>query len=501
MRFYTNFYIKNGEIYVRGYDTSKKIERFFEKAKHIPCYFHTCEESDWVEGEPQWRAVGGYAVKEYAQENIKAARRYIKENEYDRRIYGSDAYDYVYIHQNFGNEWDISRIRTGYLDIEVASDDGFPEPTVHDKVVTAISIDFRGTCYSFAYKDYSPPKDNKVVHTTCKDEKELFIKFLDRWETLDLDIISGWNVKFFDIPYLYNRMGKIIGEKERARLSPSGSFKERNIKRFNRDHLAVEILGMATLDYLELYKKFVLVKRESYRLDYIANYHLGERKLDYSEVETLHQLYKTDHDKFMDYNVQDARLVSRLEDSMHLIEQALTIAYDAKVKYDDVMAQVRLWDVIIHNYLYDKHIIVPPKKPGHKDYQYTGAYVKEPQTGQHNWVMSYDLTSLYPSLIIQHNISPETLISGAYLDDGELVTEPRDLDFDFTEMVAGNYRNNTKHALTANAYLYYKGVKGFLPEIIETMFNERKDYKNRMLAAERELIEVEKQIEKMENPK
>ena len=168
--------------------------------------------------------------------------------------------------------------------------------------------------------------------------------------------------------------------------------------------------GITVIDYLDLYKKFTYTNQESYRLDHIAFVELGQRKLDHSEFDTFKDFYTGNWQKFIEYNIIDVELVDRLEDKMKLIELALTMAYDAKVNYNDVFFQVRTWDAIIYNYLKRKNIVIPPKERSEKDSQYAGAYVKEPIPGKYDWVVSFDLNSLYPHLIMQYNISPETLL-------------------------------------------------------------------------------------------
>ena len=144
-------------------------------------------------------------------------------------------------------------------------------------------------------------------------------------------------------------------------------------------------------------------------MDYIASVELGQKKLDHSEFDTFKDFYTKGWQKFVEYNIIDVELVDRLEDKMKLIELALTMAYDAKVNYNDVFYQVRMWDTIIYNYLKKRNIVIPPKNRSQKNEKYAGAYVKEPKPGKYDWVDSFDLNSLYPHLIMQYNISPETI--------------------------------------------------------------------------------------------
>ena len=170
-----------------------------------------------------------------------------------------------------------------------------------------------------------------------------------------------------------------------------------------------DIAGVTIIDYLDIYKKFTYTNRESYRLDVIANIELGQQKLDHSEFDTFKEFYTKGWTKFVDYNLVDVDLVDRLEEKMKLIDLVMLMAYDAHCNYTDTFYQVRLWDIIIYNYLRERNIVVPPKQIASRDDQYAGAYVKEPIPGAYDWVVSFDLNSLYPSLIRFLNISPETL--------------------------------------------------------------------------------------------
>ena len=243
-----------------------------------------------------------------------------------------------------------------------------------------------------------------------------------------------------------------------------------------RKFTTYDIGGVTQLDYLDLYKKFTYTNQESYRLDHIALVELGQQKLDHSEFDTFKDFYNGNWKKFIDYNIVDVELVDRLEDKMKLIELAVTMAYDAKVNYVDVFYQVRMWDTIIYNYLKKRNIVIPQKEDSQKDAKYAGAYVKEPIPGKYDWVVSFDLNSLYPHLIMQYNISPETLLEERH----PTVNVDKILNEQITfEM----YKNN---AVCANGAMYRKDVRGFLPELMDKIYKDRTVYKKKMLAAKQE---------------
>jgi len=267
----------------------------------------------------------------------------------------------------------------------------------------------------------------------------------------------------------------VLGEKLMKRMSPWGLVSEGEITIMGRNHTTFDVGGVTQLDYLDLYKKFTYKAQESYRLDYIAKVELGQQKLDHSEFDTFKDFYTKGWQKFIEYNIIDVELVDRLEDKMKLIELCLTMAYDAKVNYNDVFYQVRMWDTIIYNYLKKRNIVIPPKNRSQKNEKYAGAYVKEPKPGKYDWVVSFDLNSLYPHLIMQYNISPETLRETRHPSASvERILNEEVEDF------------NPDYATCANGAQYRKDVRGFLPELMDKMYGDRVVFKKKMLQAKQE---------------
>ena len=288
------------------------------------------------------------------------------------------------------------------------------------------------------------------------------------------DVITGWNIQLYDIPYIFRRLERVLGEKLKKRMSPWGLVSEGEIHLMGRTHITFDIGGVTQLDYLDLYKKFTYKAQESYRLDYIAEVELGQKKLDHSEFDTFKDFYTKGWQKFIEYNIVDVELVDRLEDKMKLIELALTMAYDAKVNYSDVFYQVRMWDTIIYNYLKKRNIVIPPKNRTAKGEKYAGAYVKEPVPGKYDWVVSFDLNSLYPHLIMQYNISPETL------------RETRHPSASVERFLNQEVEITEDYATCANGAQYRKDVRGFLPELMDKMYSERVIFKKKMIQAKKD---------------
>jgi len=242
-----------------------------------------------------------------------------------------------------------------------------------------------------------------------------------------------------------------------------------------------DIAGVSIIDYLDIYKKFTYTNRESYRLDVIANIELGAKKLDHSEFDTFRDFYTGNWQKFVDYNLVDVDLVDQLEEKMKLIDLVMLMAYDAKVNYTDTFAQVRLWDIIIYNYLKKRNIVLPLLQRSDKNDQYAGAYVKEPEPGVYDYVVSFDLNSLYPSLIRFLNISPETL------------QPERHGNANVEKMITGtaDMSMTEDFAVAANGAMFSKEKVGMMPELVIKMYDERVRYKREMLRLKQKLQDIE----------
>jgi DNA polymerase elongation subunit (family B) len=475
-RLYTSVENFKGKLLYRGYEDGR---RFQQRANFKPTLYVPSNEPTG------WQALDGTFVLPRPQESIKASRDFIDRYKgmSNFNVYGNIPPQYDFINRAFPGTIDYNPdlIRVGYLDIEVETRNGFAEPSGAWQPITAISLKCNGQFYVFGLKDYDIRQGN-VEYYLAEDEEDLIQQFIATWRALDVDVITGWNVQFFDIPYLVNRITNVFDEETARKLSPWGHFTTRNAIIHGREQVAITLVGIAILDYMELYKKFTFTQQSSYKLNHIAYVELGQEKVDYSEYGTLHDLYDNDFQKFIDYNIQDVELIERLEDKMKFIEQAYALAYSAKVNLNDVFSQVRMWDVMIHNYLYERHIVVPQKKESKKDEKYAGAYVADPVVGMHEWVVSFDLASLYPMLIQQYNISPET------------ITDLK-LDINIQDVIDGKQSfENENVAVAANGQTFRKDTRGFLPEMMENLYAERRNYKKQMIEAQKELEAIDTEI-------
>ena len=401
--FYTNVIQHGNQLLVREFDKGKRVNR---RVSYNPTLFVSTPRKS------KWKTLDGRNIDSVPFKSIRDAKEFINMHQDTPDVlYGLDSFQYVYIGDQYPDfvNWDINKLLIITLDIEVESENGFPDAQKAEEKLLCITIK-NHTNKAIIVWGIGPYENDDVMYIECKNELDLAKKFIKFWSKTQPDIVTGWNVQFFDIPYLCNRIRRLLGEKEVKKLSPWGIVKDDTIKntQFGKAQQKYNLLGISVLDYLDLYRKFTYVRQESYRLDYIAQVELGESK-DGNPYETFREWYTKDYKSFVDYNIQDVELVDRLEDKMKLIELCLTMAYEAKINYVDVYSPIRMWDILIYNFLKERKIIIPRKKPSRKDDKYEGAYVKDPQTGLHNWVMSFDLNSLYPHLIMQYNISPETV--------------------------------------------------------------------------------------------
>jgi DNA polymerase elongation subunit (family B) len=473
MNFYTNVLQYGNTILVREV---KDGERTTRRVKYQPTLF------DLIPGQKEtgYKTLDGQNVKPHKFDCIKDAKKWFSERESQAIVFGNTQYPYCWISDEFPNqiEWSLDKMLMVTIDIEVECENGFPKPEDAIEPILAITVKNHQSkrIVVWGVNDFHNYRDD-VTYIKCKNEKDLLEKFLGFWETHIPDIITGWNTEFFDIPYLCNRIINIFdeGEDQVKRLSPWKNIFSREVYQMGRTHQVYTLDGIAALDYFDLYRKFTYTNQERYTLDHIAFVELGERKSG-NPYDTFREWYTEDYQSFIEYNINDVELVDKLEDKMKLIELCLTMAYEAKVNFTDVLGTVRFWDIIIYNHLCKKKIVIPPKKQRKKVEKYEGAYVKEPQIGIHKWVMSFDLNSLYPHLIMQYNISPETLIPSKEKSSGDMVNKILD----------GKVKNNTEYCMAPNGAFFRKDKRGFLPELMETIYNDRVKYKKLLLEAEQE---------------
>lgn len=470
-KFYTHAHLYRGKILVRGYDNGK---RFHYQDSYEPYLFIPSR----TEPKSKYKTVLNSSLSRVDFSSIVEARNFVRE--YDNienfKIYGSTDFLYTYLYDNFsGNiEFDTKTISIGCLDIETDKQKGGINPTNPNAQITAISLRKNGTCYSFGYGEYKPHKPN-IFYKQCANELELLEEFIKLWEILDLDIITGWHVEFFDMPYLINRIILLKGQEAAARLSPWRMLDEKMITIRGKDNQVYTPLGITILDYEHLYKKFSYENSEDWKLNTIAHKELKVKKIDYSEYEDLFELYVRNFQKFMEYNITDVELVDALEEKCKFIELVLYMAYDAKVNYSDTLGTVKLWDVIIHNELMDHNVCVPQKETKHMPKELIGGYVKEVKPGMYKWVVSFDFDSLYPHIIMLLNIGPDTYFGKGYHSSWSIDLAMRG---DFNRVTYPDGYGDLDLALGANLTLFRKDSQSFLSKLMQTKYEDRQRFKS-----------------------
>ena len=491
MRYYTNVQMVGNDFLVRGYENGKS---FTTREQYSPTLFVPSKKRT------KYKTLDGKYVQSIKPGTVRECREFYRTHGevegFD--IYGNNRYIYQYISDKYPEkeiEFDISKIKLVTIDIEVKSEKGFPTVQACDEEMLCITLQDYATkrILTFGVGPYHH-NDPMVKYVQCNDEYDMLQHFIKFWSHDPPEVVTGWNCQLYDIAYLAKRITRVLGEKACKKLSPWGLVTHEEIYLQGRAHTVYDIGGVTVLDYLDLYRKFTYKAQESYKLDYIGEVELGKKKLDHSEFDTFKDFYTKAWNKFVDYNIQDVRLVDALEEKMKLIELAVTMAFDAKVNFTDVFYQVRMWDMIIYNDLKRKGIVIPPKKDESKSEKYAGAYVKEPKPGIYDWVVSFDLNSLYPHLIMQYNISPETLLDERYpnVSVDKLLNE----EVDLSELEGVT--------VCPNGAMFTTEKQGFLPKLMDKIYSERVVFKKKMIKAKKKYEktptkELEREISRCNN--
>ena len=481
MIFYTHVFPFGNRMFVRGYENGRQ---FSHKLDYYPTLYVPSKKND-----SEWRTLDGRIVDEVKPGLTKEVREFVKryENIEGFDIYGNTNYTCQYISDTYDCDinWDVDQVRTFYLDIETATENGFPDIKSANEEILLITIKDSKTkeVVTFGFKEFTTERKD-VRYVICNSEQHMLKEFMIFWQQNYPDVITGWNTDFFDIPYLVKRIERELGETFANKLSPWGYINERKTFIKGSEEVHYDIHGISQLDYLQLYKKFTYSKQESYRLDYIAEQELGDKK-KVNPGDSFKEFYTQHWQQFVEYNIHDVELVEMLDDKMRLLELCMTMAYNAKINYEDVFSQVRMWDSIIYNHLRAKKIVIPAKGYSSKSEQFEGAYVKDPIVGAHKWVASFDATSLYPSIMQTLNISPETYIG---MLPGTTVDRLLEKNIDKPEGVA----------LAANGAMFNTNKKGMYGEIIDLYMTKRKKAKTEMLEAQ-SLLELIKEEKKNRN--
>jgi len=489
--FYTNIINVGDDMIVVGYKDGKKIK---EKVP-FPTEIFT-EVNEYTGHVSQ----DGRNLLKHVK-TIKEFFEFTKTYRQEIPLYGDIAPVYQFIQTKWGKEeqfYDISLVRTAVIDIEVLSEEGFPNINHPVSPISAITVKNlkNGNFYVISLKDFDKEKmqinidKSKIYFKKFDNEVELLQGFLYIIKTISPDIITGWNVEYFDIPYLTNRIAFLLGEDFLKQLSPINKVTKTKTK-MSFQEIEYYDFHIPVLDALTLYKKFSKEKQESYSLDNISEVELKKNKLQYDDF-SLNQLWNSDSQKYIEYNIWDVELVSLLNRKLNLIDLALTIAYESRVLFKDIFSPVKLWEVIIYNALKIKNIEIPPINRKAEKLPYPGAYVQNPKTGLHKWIISYDINSLYPNIIIGCNLSKET-IPHLSLDRAEKIhmseflsndikDEYSKIESEYTAVdkllktdrfIYSDYCKKYDFCYTPNGRFWKRNKQGTVGEIMEKKYNER----------------------------
>jgi len=474
MLFPTNVRKYGKELLVKEVHNGKRTKM---KVKYKPYLFISSKQNQ--DEETLYSTVWGNPVTRIDFDDMKEAKEFTEKYKDVSGFewHGMTDFQYPFMNDNYSGEFDPEYIRVASVDIETMSDDGFPEPDLADKMITAITIAIDGKFVVVGMGDYVPHIPN-VRYINCKDEETLLMTFIEEFASLDIDIVTGWNVDKFDMTYIINRTLRILNENWVKKLSPWGIVQSRTKRDVEKNEFeGYDVYGIEVLDYLDLYKKWTFVKRESYTLDFIGQVEeLEVTKIDYKELgyRNLHELYTQNYQLYIEYNIQDTDVVNKLDDKLKLIGLVQAVAYEAKINYTDTFSPVKTWDVIIHNLLMSRNMVVPQNKMSVRSDDFAGGYVKEPIPGLYEWVVSEDLDSLYPHLIMQYNISPETY-RGKMTLPGVTVNDV--IEGALRNDSIQSYLKENNLAIAPNKTLWSRDKLGFLNELMDKFYKERKQFK------------------------
>lgn len=490
--FYTSVERFGNMILERGYDLEGKA--FSRKVKFSPSLYVTHSEGEFQTlGEHKPARKRKFDSISEASEFIE---RYTDVDGY--QIYGMSNWVLNYIQETYPDniDFDFSLINLFMYDIEVDISKSKSKPWEANEPITAFSIKrstsdryhLLGLKEYYKHKTITGVPPDKIDWEYFDSEEAMIRRFIEIWATDYPDIVTGWNVDFFDISYTISRIVRLFGEETAKRLSPWGNIRRRSVEMFGREQITYSISGISIIDYMDAFKKFghKYGPQASYKLDSIANVVLGEKKIDYSEYGNLAGLYEQNPHLFYDYALKDTVLIKRMEDTAGLVFLATAIAYRGGVNYSDAFGTVTIWESILYRRLMTEKTVPPVKgSPGSALGELIGGYVKEPVPGMYDWVLTFDLDGLYPNTMSSFNMGPDTIIKG------------RRVNFTKEQMWAGEFdASGEDYTVCANGVLFDRTKRGIIPRVIDEYYAERKQTKINMLKVEQEIEEIKEEIKR-----
>lgn len=481
-KFYTQCFRRGLNLYIQGYIDGKRWRHVVKP--YSPTLYVTAPQS----AEATYASLDtgeGLVPKRFA--DIHQAQDFVEQFKAveNCNVYGSTDWVGQYLCEVFPDEihYDPHRIKVAFIDIETDTAGGFSSVADAMQPVIAITVGVNGEHYTLGLVDFKIPEGRRDIHyRKCKNEQELLGCFIRLWRDIDPDVVSGYNINNYDLPYLAKRLGDYSVYLSSWKMEPEFLPV---LGKGGRETLRPMIRGISSLDYYDLYTngKFIQGEREEYTLDYISHYELGANKVDYSEYGSLERLYTNNPQKFIEYNIRDVELVEKLDAKLGFIDLVYVMAYGAKVNYDDTLGTVKIWETIARNHLLEKHIVpsLKPSIPDDNAPSIKGGYVKDPKAGLYQWVISFDASSLYPSLIRQLNISPETLVGIEYKNGAAIIGSQ-------TWLKQLDVAKENNWTIASNGAAFKRDKLGFLPELMDKYYQSKR--KDSML-----LVELEREFE------
>jgi len=490
-KFYTSVERSFNDILVRGYDNGKSFQR---KVRFKPSLYVRSKANATHKS-----LIGNIPLGATRFDSMSEARKFTQQYEgvHGFEICGTTNYVSQFIQEEYPGDvkFDINKINICSFDIEVDISSGYANINEADKMITSIAYKSSksSTYHLLGMKAFDKHKTltgvdpEDISFMQFDTEVALLQRFIQIWRNEYPEVVTGWNVEYFDVQYIVTRIIRLLGEEAAKKLSPWGTITPSSITKFGKEQNTYKISGMTVIDYMDAFKKFGYKygPQESYKLDHIAHVILGEKKLDYSEYGSLTALWEQNPQLYLDYNLKDTWLIQRFEDETGLLALVMTVAYGGGVNYSDAFGTVGIWETTIYRRLMADNIVPHLKGgPGARAGDLVGGYVKDPKVGMHPWVVSFDLNSLYPHLMLQYNLSPETYVE----EHREYISQ---------EMVlSGDYQNKTDFATCANGACFRKDKLGIIPEIIDEYYNRRSLIKKEMLKVEQQLEDATDSSEK-----
>lgn len=494
MRFYVDVKQVGNRLFVREVVDGKSVDR---KIGFSPKLYTPSQKVT------PFKTIYGEYLDEHHFQDMKSANEFVRRYEsiHNYKIYGNSNFQYDWISENYPNtvEFDFSQLRVLTIDIETATENGFPNIDAANEEILLITVQDFNTkeIFTFGSRPFLPTHLDKIrykdkyTYIECKDEKDLLETFLRGWSSDYPHIVTGWNTKFFDMPYLVHRITRVLGEEFAKLLSPWRMMRDKDIEINGKINRTYDIYGIAHVDYLDAYKKYGFTDKapEDHKLDTIGEVELGRNKLK-NPYDTFKEFYTKDWDLFVVYNVNDTDIIDELEDNKKLLFLIVTLAMEAKVNINDSFSPVRMWESVIRNHMLPQGVILPM---GHETHEQTieGAYVKEVKPAAYDWVISFDAASLYPSIMMGWNMSPDTLVNHAIPNVNVNRLLAKEIDT--------GYLQEHDFCMTANGHMFTRDKQGIVPIVTREIFDKRKIYKKKMLESKQKYIDTKDPQYKIES--